>query len=175
LSNLDHIEFDLGQGDVIILSRFELRHARRAMPDVVAVIEGQADDFPPFEVPAYEGPQGAVEVRPGYIQELGFDGGFEEQRLNIFAHLTRPYPWVDDPRHEYLSQLVREASSGLLELAATQDLWDAIFAIARAERFGGGAIAANAEGVTAVANEIRRRLISSARARRCGMGSATFE
>jgi hypothetical protein len=175
LDRLDHLELRLGDDDVVLLSRFELRHARRMMPDVVAVIEGEADDFPPFEIPVYEGPQGAVEVRPGHYQEMGFDGGLEQQRLNMFAHLTRPYPWFDDPRQSTLHRLVSTNEPEFLQSVSTQDLWDSMFAIARAERFGGGAIAANAEGLTAVANEIRRRLISAVRKGRHKLGTPMFD
>jgi hypothetical protein len=159
----DELEIEIIPGDRVVLSRSAMHFARIHAPEIVAFIKGESESFPAFEAPVFEGEQGWVEVEPGRYENSGFSGGGAEYRLIHFAHFVRPFNWVKDPRNEWLQMTVSSAQTEIgrqmLRDISTQDLWDALFIIARIERFGDGAIAANAEGMTAVANEIRRRLI----------------
>jgi hypothetical protein len=161
----DELTLELGTGEQVVLSRSALKMARHSEPELVDFILGKRDSFPPFDEPVYEGEQGVVEVRPGVLENLGYYGGPAQSRLNEFAHLVRPFAWMDDPRLEALHELVRGAltpdGATLLSGASTQDLWDAVFIYARGERFSDGVIAANAGELTAIANEVRDRLLAN--------------
>jgi hypothetical protein len=157
------IEAQLQNGETVLLSAFELEQSGQFIQDIVEVLQGEGTWFPAFDVPTYEGEQGWVEVEPGLYENRGYSGGHAEHRLYYFAYLDRPFGWPDDPRRDYLQDLVANASNpeyaSTLAGASAQDLWDAMFTIVRGERFADGLIAMNAEGLTAVANELRRRIV----------------
>jgi hypothetical protein len=160
----DELEIEVSAGDRVVLSRSALDSARNDAPEIVAFLKGESDSFPPFETPVYEGEQGLVEVEPGYFEEQGYYGGPLESRLIHFAHLVRPFVWLEDPRGDHLKELVGRALSAEgareIEGTSTQDLWDALFAFARGERFVEGLIASQAAELTIVANTIRDRLLA---------------
>jgi hypothetical protein len=159
----DLLELETGTGERICLSRSFVEMASSEIDDIVEFVNGSGTRFPPFQVPTYEGEQGLVEVEPGRLEERGWYGGVEETRLFQFAHLARPFDWTSDPRRDLLEELVHRAKSpagsARLKKASKQDLWDAMFVFARGARFVEGLFAANTEGLTAVANEIRERLL----------------
>ncbi len=163
--NDDELRLVLSEDDVVVLSRSELDRSRNAGRDFVAFLSGYAETFPPFGQPVYDGDQGLVQVSPGNHENRGYYGGSAETRLVVFAHLVRPFSWVDDPRTEHLQDLVSAAGvtdgGDLFQGTKTADLWDALYVFARGERFVGGVIASNSVGLTRVANEIRRRLLAS--------------
>lgn len=151
------------EGDQVVLSRFELRQAHERHDPIAEFIFGERDWFPEFDVPVFEGEQGWVEVEPGRYENRGFHGGEADSRLHYFAYLVRPFGWVDDPRRDWLQDLVGNAlksdEANEIREASTQDLWDAMFTYARGERFFDGLISMYARELAAVANEIRRRLL----------------
>lgn len=159
----DEVEYEVTDGDLVVLSHFELQQAYERRDPIAEFILGERDWFPAFDAPVFEGEQGWVEVEPGRYENRGFHGGAADGRLHYFAHMVRPFAWVHDPRRDRLQDLVGNSlkPDGAHEIreASTQDLWDAMFTFARGERFFDGLIALNARELTTVANEIRRRLL----------------
>jgi hypothetical protein len=83
-------------------------------------------------------------------------------RLWTFAHAVRSFGWGDDPRMPELRQRLEDWNRGEPDDpvdGTTQDLWDLLFAVHRAERSTWGAGAAWLTAMTRIANEIRRRLL----------------
>jgi hypothetical protein len=83
-------------------------------------------------------------------------------RLWTFAHAVSSFGWGDDPRMPELGQRLEDWNRGEPDDpvdGTTQDLWDLLFAVHRAERFTWGAGAAWLTAMTRIANEIRRRLL----------------
>jgi hypothetical protein len=159
----DILTLDSVTGESVSLSRSFIEMSSPEIADIVDFIHGRRTWFPAFDVPVYDGEQGLIEVEPGYFEEQGWYGGEAETRLLQFAHLARPFAWMQDPRLGRLQELVQGATTpagdARLKETSAQDLWDAMFIYARGSRFSEGLFAAYAEQLTAVANQLRRRLI----------------
>ena len=129
-------------------------------PDLAFLI-GRSADLPPFELPqAIVRP--AVEEKPGCFRMGWFEYDDAEKRLSQFAHAVRFFDWSGDPRMPELRQKLAEWNTGQPEEPVdgrTQDLWDLLLAVHRAERFCDGAIYSALTALTRIANEIRRRLL----------------
>lgn len=128
-------------------------------PDLAFLRDG-SDDLALFDVPTDEWHGG--EKEHGVITMPWVDVGEAGYRLMRFAHAVRPFPWTDDPRREEWQVLLERLSTGgpadPVE-GSTQDLWDLLFALCRADRFAEGTVASHALAMTRIANEIRRRLL----------------
>jgi hypothetical protein len=162
LDPADVVPFEISDSDVVGLSRRGIEEAREVLPDLVGAMEGQQS--PPeflFEMPDYSGQTGADEVEPGVYQVTGFDGGLADWHLIVFAHMVRPFSWSGDERFEQQLEILEKPDSLNLREVSTQDLWDALFSNARVGRFGDGPLDNPGGGVTAVSNEILRRLFSA--------------
>ena len=75
-------------------------------------------------------------------------------RLLHFAHAVRPFDWGDDPRMAGWRRDLEAWVAGGPEDSVqgkTQDLWDLLFAIHRADRFSEGTVATNLVALTRIA------------------------
>lgn len=131
-------------------------------PDA-SFLQGNTDTIAPFRVPVTEW-RGGEEIEERVFTMPWSDIGEDGLRLTRFAHLVRPFAWVDDPRRESWNRLLEQLSTvepqGPLE-ERTQDLWDLLLALARANRIAEGTVAEHSVAMTAIANEIRQRLLSA--------------
>jgi len=125
-----------------------------------AFLCGRSNSLAAFDVPIGEWHGG--EKANGVITMPWSDVGAAGERLIRFAHSVRPFPWVNNSRMEGWQLLPERLSSGEptdpVE-GSTQDLWDLLLALSRADRFNEGTVATNALAMTRIANEIRRRLL----------------
>lgn len=131
----------------VMLCLEHLPHAKQH-PDLQAFFAGEAADFPPFELPA-------ASLGERDMQKL-------ESRLFHFAHFTRPFSWVDDPRASEFRAMATDLSLGGPADRVDGDvqfLWDYLFGVARSARFVEGALDARNISLLRVANEVRRRLL----------------
>ncbi len=124
-----------------------------------AFLAGEVETLAPFAVPG-----GAWQAEPGIMPYHAGDDGL--MRLSAFAHHARPFDWGNDPRAEgwerALAALATSDTNPFLA-APTQDLWDCLLAISRADRFDEELMARHAPALTRIANEIRRRLLDARR------------
>ena len=159
-------ELTLRNGETVELWASEFERIAESLPGLERLLAGDESAFPAFEARA-------VRRRPdtrfsGMTSEPGPDETelVADGRLYYFAHLTRPFAWVDDPRQDRLQELIgcstSEAGRAEVKVSSTQDLWDALFLLARGERFVDGLFDSYAEELAVVGNEIRRRLIGAA-------------
>lgn len=126
----------------------------------LAFLSGERDDLAPFELPR-------ATIHPAVKKANGIQMGWAEydragDRLLHFAHAVRSFGWGDDPRMPELRRRLEDWNRGEPDDPVdgeTQDLWDLLFAVHRAERFGSGVIAESLTALTRIANEIRRRLL----------------
>jgi len=117
----------------------------------------EIDDIPEFSVPVCE-----LIQKEGQMPYYSDDAA--GARLHYFAHLVRPFDWAQDPRHDQMVSLLQQAGTGKHTdplPGKTQDLWDAMYAIVRNNRFCEGVFEENAPSLTRIANEIRRRIFAS--------------
>jgi hypothetical protein len=134
--------------------------ALKLSPDLGFLL-GNAFDLPPFEVPEPT-VHPAVKRKPNVIEMGSVEMDEAGTRLWNFAHAVRSFGWGDDPRMPELRQRLEDWNRGEPDDPVdgpTQDLWDLLFAVHRAARFGSGAVASGLIAVTRIANEIRRRLL----------------
>ena len=133
-----------------------------------AFVDGLRQHVPPFAPVTYEWHGGDREDRSGgqvitmpwvNLDEAG-------RRLIRFAHIVRPFVWHSPESKARLGPVVLAGREGTHDgpmAGPTQDLWDAILALARNDRFNEGALASESHALTRCANEIRRRILYSRR------------
>lgn len=128
---------------------------------VARFLSGESDDFAPFELPISEWRSGD-RSESGAITMPWVDTGDAGSRLMAFAHAIRPFDWGADARQELWNDQLQTLSSGASSdpiNGTTQELWDLLLAVVRADRFNEGLIATHAVALTRIANEIRRRML----------------
>lgn len=143
--------------DEVFLGNIEGDHS--GDPDS-AFLAGDAETIAPFAVPG-----GAWHAEPGVMPYHAGDDGL--MRLVAFAHRVRPFDWGNDPRVPGWERLLADLANADAVVpfsGSTQDLWDCLLAISRADRFNDGLVALHAPALARIANEIRRRLLDARRA-----------
>jgi hypothetical protein len=83
-------------------------------------------------------------------------------RLRALADGNRPFEWGEDPRRDTWEALLDALGSGRPDepvKGKTQELWDILLAVARADRFNEGVLYEHAYPLTRIASELRRRLL----------------
>ena len=101
------------------------------------------------------------------LVELGAHG----RRLEEFAYFNRPCNWVDDPRCAQQEALLGTLGQGQpAELGdwTTQQLWDFLLAVVRADRFNEGVFTRHVAALTVIADKMGDRLLSARSAQLAG-------
>ena len=125
-------------------------------------IMGRSDTLDPFKVPVVEWTENKLVdgvIHPGYSSTDG--AGL---RLLEFAHHVRSFRWMDDERAPIWNDMIPALCTGNADdpvEGGTQDLWDLMFAAARAGHFGDEVMDDFPLTFTRIANEVRRRLLAS--------------
>jgi hypothetical protein len=165
VSEPDTIFLTLTNGERVELWKSEFERFLEWNPGFVRLLRGDASQFEAFAVFVVDDNEISTAIQP---EQLDPDSSIETQadpRLFGFAHFARPFNWMDDPRHDQLQELVRQAgSSSWLDSVysvSTQDLMDALFIYGRGERFVDGLFDSYAVNLALVGNEVRRRLIGA--------------
>ena len=158
----DHCRYMVRRPDEVFLA--DLSHEARdegRLSNDLALLLGGANDFPPFSLPKVT-VHPAKKTKPGVIEMGWVDYDDAGSRLLRFAHAVRPFDWCGDPRMPDWRRWLEEWTTGNPDdpvAGKTQDLWDLLLALHRADRFSEGTTAASLNALTRVANEIRRRLL----------------
>ncbi len=133
-------------------------------------LRGEVDTFPAFTLPG--GAWRGGEQADGRIQMPWVDMDAHGIRLLSFAHVNRPFQWSSDPRHERWEGILASLDAGEaadLDPTSTQELWDILWAVARADRFNEGTFIGHTVALTAIANLVRGRLLANRRRERAGI------
>src|SRR5581483_1805935 len=162
----DRCEFLVRRSDEVFLGEEGDGFLDPTEPDG-AFLLGKTDEIAPFVVPGgkWMPEEQTGDGSPERPYEMPWHEGDEaEGRLTRFAHFARPFNWTDDPRtagwQALLAALADGGPADPVE-GTTQDLWDCLLAVSRAQRFNEGVISGHALALTRIANEIRRRLIAA--------------
>jgi hypothetical protein len=129
----------------------------------IAFLRGEEVDFPAFTVPVVTR-HPAKQTKPGVFPMGWVDFDEAGDRLRRFARAVRSFDWARASRVPEWMRKLEEWSTGNPDdpvEGRTQDLWDLLYAVHRAEHFGAGTVAERPLALTRIANEIRRRVLVS--------------
>lgn len=128
---------------------------------------GKLESIPPFEEPVETfNASEPVPNSPNTFTMAHYSSDAAGYRLRTFAHFNRPFDWNHDPRFEGWQTLLANLASGEAQEPVegkTQDLWDCLLAVTRADRFNDGIFAEHSHALTRIGNEIARRIADSRR------------
>jgi hypothetical protein len=121
----------------------------------------EVDTLAPFERP-HETWRGFENTGPNSFTMPWLEYDDNGYRLLQFLYFRPPYDWTTDPRRRHQEQLLNELAQGKISATVawtTRQLWQLIFAVARADRLNEGVLASHSLALTIIANGIRDRLL----------------